>query len=787
MIYHTVATLVILQGVLGVEWERYEGKFCSSSKGSTLEITGWGDGSYSLDDCKQQCLDNPDCAGTMRYASAETKKNKCFLRGATDIDECKDSKNWIMFIMKEECLEQPDGVPCSDDGAKCCGGRCTKGSELGGKGCTMQYESVKGPGAAWSEEDISITRERVFAMISPEEADKLANYYDYPSDEGAFRFKDKPFTGRLGLASVSENTLLRLAFHDCLPYKDGTGGCDGCLNWAGMGFRYKNFRMLGDLEEHKDPFWHYSPEETTHGGNNGLSRMVDALEKIYTTVNWPYTYTGPQPAISLREGGKSRADLWAFAAWVALERTVERANRACDLDYHARQQITLLEGRDKCDIKINKPYKFYYGRSDCEQTDVDYPYKAGKEEKHPDMFGNGDSVVDFVRTNFNLTAADFIALSAVHSAAPTVNRWIMGTKYVWFGNSYLSNMYHKMIAERPTYYWDKGGDNTFGYVDEQSDRAYISGEEGTGYRNVTNNYYTAVGDIHGNPVATRSWRLTCQNNWDLPEAGPCYFRPVEAVDFVGPNKGVMMESCWNGNDEDGNPTVRDDCCGRCTDVWFDENGVQHGSENTKLKTYFRSEDKFGEFGKGFGSNMFALNYEIGFHKKFDIDPEHLRPVGCHNMNMDNPDYAKWIARLQARNEEDEFKSGPDVDCDLNDYAPDGEPLYKITEAFADDHELWAETFLGAFVKMQANGYTDLTPAPQNSWLGYYSLEQQGLATFSDYSDYITENAPLVFTDPEADPYVCGWEGGNTLACGRRWSLSQALGRYQDAAPVDWTP
>ena len=84
----------------GVEWERYEGKFCSSSKGSTLEITGWGDGSYSLDDCKQQCLDNPDCAGTMRYASAETKKNKCFLRGATDIDECKDSKNWIMFIMK---------------------------------------------------------------------------------------------------------------------------------------------------------------------------------------------------------------------------------------------------------------------------------------------------------------------------------------------------------------------------------------------------------------------------------------------------------------------------------------------------------------------------------------------------------------------------------------------------------------------------------------------------------------------------------------------------------------
>ena len=30
---------------------------------------------------------------------------------------------------------------------------------------------------------------------------------------------------------------------------------------------------------------------------------------------------------------------------VALERSIERANRACDLDFHARQQIPLLEGR----------------------------------------------------------------------------------------------------------------------------------------------------------------------------------------------------------------------------------------------------------------------------------------------------------------------------------------------------------------------------------------------------------------------------------------------------------
>ena len=33
--------------------------------------------------------------------------------------------------------------------------------------------------------------------------------------------------------------IVRLAFHDCLKYEDGTGGCDGCLGWQGMGVTYR--------------------------------------------------------------------------------------------------------------------------------------------------------------------------------------------------------------------------------------------------------------------------------------------------------------------------------------------------------------------------------------------------------------------------------------------------------------------------------------------------------------------------------------------------------------------
>ena len=58
------------------------------------------------------------------------------------------------------------------------------------------------PGGEWGEEDIRITRNRVLEMLELSKG----------------TITNKP---------VSEVALLRLAFHDCLTYKDGTGGCDG--------------------------------------------------------------------------------------------------------------------------------------------------------------------------------------------------------------------------------------------------------------------------------------------------------------------------------------------------------------------------------------------------------------------------------------------------------------------------------------------------------------------------------------------------------------------------------
>ena len=82
---------------------------------------------------------------------------------------------------------------------------------------------------------------------------------------------------------------------------------------------------------------------------------------------------------SLYQSGKSRADLWQFAGLVALERLIERSNRACDLDYRQRQQVRLLESREKCEIKLTKPIKFMTGRKDC-ITDRKRKYKTSNIE-----------------------------------------------------------------------------------------------------------------------------------------------------------------------------------------------------------------------------------------------------------------------------------------------------------------------------------------------------------------------------------------------------------------------
>ena len=473
----------------------------------------------------------------------------------------------------------------------------------------------------------------------------------------------------------TENRILRLAFHDCVRYKDGSGGCDGCINYAHMGWRHKNFFNNRFPVEERTP--KKSDPVVNTADNNGLGLLVETLEKIYTETNWPAGT--PILATTLKESGKSRADLWAFAANVALERSIERANYACDHDYTTRQQITLLEGRDKCDIKLTKPIKFFTGRADCiPDPSLEYPFMAPKEEAQPSPFGNGDEVLAYMKENFAMTARHTTALMAVHSSASIVPLNIIGIKYTWFGNGYLSSFYYKLLANRPIY--------------------ATPGPPLGIDQDIIGMNKVARGDAEGNPMPLTNWRVHCNKLWNTTDGGPCFVRPtMNTCPEDNPNSLKLQSNCFDGFDENMNRKVKSDAC--CQGVTFTEDGIQLGGT-------CEGRDRSCSFNVAFG-----LPYELGLYNKLTYDAVTRRPLGCPGID---------IARNQFLKRP--IFGTPVMHCDRNDNAPEGEPVYKIVEDFADDHDVWANDFLDAWDQMTKNGGEELVAAPQEGWLGYYSLK-----------------------------------------------------------------
>ena len=76
-----------------------------------------------------------------------------------------------------------------------------------------------------------------------------------------------------------------------------SSGCDGCLNWDGVGFRYP------DAAQIRNKFLY---EDIRSTNNNGLEYTVAVLEEIYTNPTFPPK--APALSQSLRDSGKSRLE-----------------------------------------------------------------------------------------------------------------------------------------------------------------------------------------------------------------------------------------------------------------------------------------------------------------------------------------------------------------------------------------------------------------------------------------------------------------------------------------------
>ena len=71
--------------------------------------------------------------------------------------------------------------------------------------------------------------------------------------------------------------------------------------------------------------------DVTFTNNNGLLFTADMLELVYTDKDFPKQ--APALTVSMKDSGKSRADLWAFAALVAIQWGGNSNNLACNVHY----------------------------------------------------------------------------------------------------------------------------------------------------------------------------------------------------------------------------------------------------------------------------------------------------------------------------------------------------------------------------------------------------------------------------------------------------------------------
>jgi len=355
-----------------------------------------------------------------------------------------------------------------------------------------------------------------------------------------------------------------------------------------------------------------------------------------------------------------------------------------------------------------------------------------------------------------------MALQAIHGA---VHGAKIGLKYTWFGSGYISNMYFKMIANHPKYSLEKGGDLAF-------TSCTSSGGEPVPIRDY------AFGDKDGNPIAQTGWRTSCMYLWNTDEGGPCVLRPTSQGAFDNPAAGSMSDDCVDYVDDSGQCVIDKNC----RNAWCDDNNVVH--DGNPAKSYpepegawnedLDSNDKGGRHNSGW-NNQFAFPWEIGFYRDFTVGGDAQMPIGCGGIDDDFGTVSdpKW----PFRNMNSPIWASKAMDCGLNDYAPEGKPVYEIVEELASDNEHFAKIFLEGWHQMGINGYSDeeLVDGPQNGWMGYYSLSQQGIE-IDDFEAYIDANSPVTFTDPTADPWVCAHRGHSTTSCGYTFSEFFEIGR-----------
>ena len=234
------------------------------------------------------------------------------------------------------------------------------------------------------------------------------------------------WNARLSDINFSPAKAIRLAFHDCQPYIDGSGGCDGCINF-----------------------------DENVAENDVLQHSVAILEKMYHEPDYPPN--APALAKSPRDLGISRADLWNFAGLLALDEASRRSRALCDA---FNKELTCNDFAP-CFLAFPPKFErlFKTGRSDClsNSTDSKKQYLAPLSENSPHAYATGQMTAEYFRDNFGLSPREGLALMGAHTIGK-FSTFHTHIDYAWvrarspsIRNLVWNNEYFKTLVAKPAH------------------------------------------------------------------------------------------------------------------------------------------------------------------------------------------------------------------------------------------------------------------------------------------------------------------------------------------------
>ena len=132
------------------------------------------------------------------------------------------------------------------------------------------------PGAPWTKQEMLTIKAKLYTLFMQDGGSNAVDEFRIIK-----KLKAKNvLKGRKNSRVPDAPKMLRLSFHDCLKYKDGTGGCDGCLNVNEYYIEKSGDKYLSEARRKKR-------KDIKESDNNGLELTVRILEEMYTNKTFP--------------------------------------------------------------------------------------------------------------------------------------------------------------------------------------------------------------------------------------------------------------------------------------------------------------------------------------------------------------------------------------------------------------------------------------------------------------------------------------------------------------------